>query len=96
MCTPRYDLTLDRFMRVAHLLPRQRGNVAVDNHTFVNALLRMCRTGAPWRDQPERYGKWVTSASGSTVLLQCLFDRFGSVFPQCGLMVFPGVVIVSR
>lgn len=30
------------------------------------------------------------------VLLQCLFDRFGSVFPQCGLMVFPGVVIVSR
>ncbi|WP_242669679.1 hypothetical protein, partial [Bifidobacterium longum] len=28
------------------------------------------------------------------VLLQCLFDRFGSVFPQCGLMVFPGVVIV--
>ena len=32
----------------------------------------------------------------ATVLLQCLFDRFGSVFPQCGLMVFPGVVIVSR
>ena len=33
---------------------------------------------------------------GMDVLLQCLFDRFGSVFPQCGLMVFPGVVIVSR
>ena len=32
----------------------------------------------------------------TSVLLQCLFDRFGSVFPQCGLMVFPGVVIVSR
>ena len=31
MCTPRYDITLDQFMRVAHLLPRQRGNVAVDN-----------------------------------------------------------------
>lgn len=31
-----------------------------------------------------------------SVLLQCLFDRFGSVFPQCGLMVFPGAVIVSR
>ena len=36
------------------------------------------------------------TVSKSTVLLQCLFDRFGSVFPQCGLMVFPGVVIVSR
>ena len=48
MCTPGYDITLDRFMRVAHLLPRQRGNVAVDDHTFVNALPWMCRTGAPW------------------------------------------------
>ena len=35
-------------------------------------------------------------AAAIAVLLQCLFDRFGSVFPQCGLMVFPGVVIVSR
>ena len=35
-------------------------------------------------------------ATELAVLLQCLFDRFGSVFPQCGLMVFPGVVIVSR
>ena len=60
MCTPRYDITLDRFMRVAHLLPRQRGNVAVDNYTFVNALLWMCRAGAPWRGLPECCGKWVT------------------------------------
>ena len=60
MCTPGYGITLDRFMRVAHLLPRQRGNVAVDNYRFVNALLWMCRTGAPWRDLPECYGKWIT------------------------------------
>ena len=39
MCTPRYDVTLDRFMRVAHPLPRLRGNVAVDNHTFVNVFM---------------------------------------------------------
>ena len=37
-----------------------------------------------------------TTCTNIIVLLQCLFDRFGSVFPQCGLMVFPGVVIVSR
>ena len=47
-------------MRVAHLLPRQRGNVAVDNYRFVNALLWMCRTGVLWRDLPECYGKWIT------------------------------------
>lgn len=60
MRTPGYGITPDRFVRVAHLLPRQRGNVAVDNHTFVNALLWMCRTGALWRDLPECYGKWIT------------------------------------
>ena len=47
-------------MRVAHLLPRQSGNVAVDNYRFVNALLWMCRTGVLWRDLPECYGKWIT------------------------------------
>ena len=42
-------------------------------------------------------GRAANTRNGTTaVLLQCLFDRFGSVFPQCGLMVFPGVVIVSR
>ena len=55
MCTPRYDVTLGRFMGVAHPLPRRRGN-----HTFVNALPWMCRTGAPWRGLPECCGKWVT------------------------------------
>ena len=58
---PGYDVTLDRFMRVAHPLPRRRGNVAARrNHTFVNALPWMCRAGAPWRGLPECYGKWVT------------------------------------
>ena len=52
---PGYDVTLDRFMRVAHPLPRRRGN-----HAFVNALPWMCRTEAPWRGLPECYGKWVT------------------------------------
>ncbi|WP_373177568.1 hypothetical protein [Bifidobacterium longum] len=48
-----------------------------------------------WLDEQET---GVSSQRGEryAVLLQCLFDRFGSVFPQCGLMVFPGVVIVSR
>lgn len=47
-------------MRVAHLLTRQRGSVAVDDYTFVNVLLWMCRTGAPWRGLPECCGKWIT------------------------------------
>ena len=42
--------------------------------------------------------EWATprQLAAIDVLLQCLLGGFGSVFPQCGLMVFPGVVIVSR
>lgn len=29
----------------------------------VNGILWVNRTGAPWRDLPERYGKWETVAS---------------------------------
>ena len=50
-----------------------------------------CRS---WFSYIRDFGRWMRLAHD--VLLQCLFDRFGSVFPQCGLMVFPGVVIVSR
>ena len=88
MRTPGYGITPDRFVRVAHLLPRQRGNVAVDNHTFVNALLWMCRTGAPWRDLPECYGKWVTvyqrfdrwSGNGATCISSSRCFVFSHVF----------------
>ena len=93
MRTPGYGITPDRFVRVAHLLPRQCGNVAVDNHTFVNALLWMCRTGAPWRDLPECYGKWVTvyqrfdrwSGNGATGCLSTALQEERIVFLQIGV-----------
>lgn len=47
-------------------------------------------------NENESYRPYRPKRLKAGVLLQCLFDRFGSVFPQCGLMVFPGVVIVSR
>ena len=47
-------------------------------------------------NENESYRPYRPKRLKTGVLLQCLFDRFGSVFPQCGLMVFPGVVIVSR
>ena len=53
-------------MRIAHLLPRQRGNVAVDNYTFVNALLWMCRTGARGGTCRSATASGSPSTSGST------------------------------
>jgi putative transposase len=31
---------------------------AKDNRLFVNAVLWIAKTGAPWRDLPERFGAW--------------------------------------
>jgi len=45
------------------LLPAERGRnsrPAHDNRTIVNGILWRLRTGAPWRDVPEKYGKWIT------------------------------------
>jgi putative transposase len=33
---------------------------ARDNRLFVNAVFWIARTGAPWRDLPERFGLWDT------------------------------------
>ena len=45
------------------LLPPERGRKsrpAFDNRQIVNGILWRIRTGAPWRDLPEKHGRWVT------------------------------------
>jgi len=34
------------------------GVTAADNRLFLEAVLWRARAGAPWRDLPERFGKW--------------------------------------
>ena len=36
----------------------QLGWVAKDNRLFINAVLYILKTGVPWRDLPEGFGKW--------------------------------------
>jgi len=62
----RYEITDPQWQRVAHLLPGKVGDVgrsATDNCLFINrtgepAVLWIARSGAPWRDLPERFGPW--------------------------------------
>jgi transposase len=38
--------------------PGQHGKVAKNNRLFIDAVLWIAKTGAPWRDLPEYFGNW--------------------------------------
>jgi transposase len=51
----------EQWKRIEHLLPGKPGDPGrhgVDNRQFVEAVLWIARTGAPWRDLPEQFGNW--------------------------------------
>lgn len=55
----RYELTNEQYERIEPLLPGRPGTPgrnAKDNRLFLNAVLWIARTGAPWEDLPERFG----------------------------------------
>lgn len=57
----RYEITDDQYSRIDHLLSGKVGDVGrsgENNREFLNAVLWIARSGAPWRDLPERFGKW--------------------------------------
>ena len=44
------------------LVKGRRGRPPLDRRATVNGILWRLRTGAPWRDVPERYGNWNSIA----------------------------------
>ena len=58
----RGELTDDAWERIAPLLPEngRRGKQWRDHRTVIDGILWKLRTGAPWRDLPERYGPHQT------------------------------------
>ena len=51
----------DQWDRIKDLLPGKAGDCGVtakDNRKFVEAVLWIARTGAPWRDMPKEFGHW--------------------------------------
>jgi transposase len=58
---PRHAISDDHWDRIKDFLPGQKGDPGVtakDNRLFVDAVWWIAKTGAPWRDLPERFGKW--------------------------------------
>ena len=60
----RYELTDEEWNRIAPLLPPEnsgkQGRPQKCNRTILNGIVWIARSGAPWRDLPERYGSWQT------------------------------------
>src|SRR5262245_40372932 len=57
----RHELTDQQWEQISPHLPGQKhhpGRTAEDNRLFVNAVFWIAKTGAPWRDLPERFGNW--------------------------------------
>ena len=57
----RFDLTDEEWTVIERLLPPQgRGPKRQDDRKILNGIFYILRTGAPWRDLPERYGPRTT------------------------------------
>jgi len=65
----RYEISDAEWERVKEFLPPEHtgkpGRPSGDNRIALNGILWIARSGAPWRDLPERYGSWST-----------LYDKF--------------------
>ena len=64
MTLRRYELTDEEWEQIAPFLPPEnsckQGRPAKSNRTILNGMIWIARSGAPWRDLPERYGAWQT------------------------------------
>ncbi len=61
----RHGTTDAEWTRLEPLLPRRSrtGRPPKDHRPIIDALLWLARTGAPWRDLPERFGPWRSVAT---------------------------------
>lgn len=58
MQVKRHEITDSQWLIVEPLLPKRNGRPGGNVRVFVNAVLWIAKTGSPWRDLPERFGKW--------------------------------------
>jgi transposase len=59
----RHEINDFDWERIKNLLPPENtgeGRPSKSNRLMLNAMLWINKTGAPWRDIPERFGPWQT------------------------------------
>ena len=63
MSVGRHTTTDEQWARIEDLFPKngRRGGQWKDHRPMLGAALWVLKTGAPWRDLPERFGPWRTA-----------------------------------
>lgn len=79
--SPRHTISDEQWDAIKDFMPGKEGDPGAsgkDNRLFINAVMWIAKTGAPWRDLPERCGKWNS-----------VFQRFNR---WCKNGVFPTIM----
>ena len=56
----RHELTDAQWQKIEPLIHRYGRRSKKGDRNFINAVVYALKTGTPWRDVPERFGKWKT------------------------------------
>src|SRR5690606_41199485 len=84
----RHDLSDREWAVIAPLLPNKpRGVARVDDRRVISGIFYILRTGAPWRDLPDRYGPPTTVYNrynrwAKQGVWLCIFERLSQVSPD--------------
>nr|WP_202117495.1 IS5 family transposase [Clostridium chromiireducens] len=61
MVQKRYEISDEQWNQIKDQFPiAKTGRPPIDNRIMLNAILWISRSGAAWRDLPERFGSWKT------------------------------------
>ena len=88
----RHELTDAQWELIKEFFPEQgRGGKWSDHRVAFNGILWRLRTGAPWRDLPERYGPWQTvyhrfNSLRKTGLIDRILERLQARLNERGLI----------
>lgn len=78
----RYEIADEEWGKVKELLPSDtpsgRGRPMKPNREMLNGILWIAKSGAAWRDLPERFGPWQTVYERFTVWSK--LDVFEKIF----------------
>lgn len=98
----RFDLTDEEWAIIRPLLPSQgRGPVRKDDRNVLNGIFYILRTGAPWRDLPERYGPHTTVYNryvrwGKRGIWQRIFEALATECEDALIFVDSSIVKAHR